>query len=498
LVETATDYAIFFTDVDGHIIDWNIGAERILGYNEEEIVGQPASVIFTPEDREHGTPQHELAIAKKEGRVEGERWYVRKGGKRFWGSGIVVPLCDTAGELIGFARVMRDRTERRQAQEALEKREQQLQAILDNTAISVYIKDSEGRYLFVSRGFEQSYGRSRSEILGRTDFDLSNSEFAARFRAHDLRILELSEPQIVEEDVKTHDGRSMTDLSSKFPLLDVNGRPYATCGISTDITDRKRAETEIVRLLAQEQAARAEAEAANRAKDQFLAVLSHELRTPLTTTRGWLSLIRSKRLDAELTEQGLEAIEHSTRMQARLVEDLIDISKIISGKLPIARASIDLTATVVQVVETVHPVADEKGIELHMQGDDEARLVSGDPMRLSQIFSNLLLNAVKFTPPGGRIELQLQTQGAQAQIKICDTGEGIKRDVLPFIFDRFRQGDSSMTRRHGGLGLGLTLVAHLVELHGGTVQVDSPGEDQGTTVTVQLPLADSDDSVPTK
>jgi PAS domain S-box-containing protein len=237
---------------------------------------------------------------------------------------------------------MRDRSERKQAQEALEEREQRLQAILDNTSISVYIKDTEGRYLFVSRGFERAYGRSGSEILGRTDYDLSSPEFAAHFRAHDLRILGLSQPIVVEEDVKTHDGVPLTYLSSKFPLLDASGRAYAVCGISTDITHRKQAEQEISRLYAQEQAARAEAEAANRAKDEFLAILSHELRTPLTTTSGWLSLLRSKRLDADATAQGLEAIERSTRVQARLVEDLIDASKIISGKLPITLAEVDL------------------------------------------------------------------------------------------------------------------------------------------------------------
>jgi PAS domain S-box-containing protein len=367
---------------------------------------------------------------------------------------------------------------------------------LDNTAISVYIKDKEGHYLFVSHGFERTYGRSRSEIIGRTDFDLCTPEFAARFRAHDQRILALTAPKVIEEDVQTHDGTPVTYLSSKFPLFDATGRAYAVCGISTDITERKRAEQEIAWLFAQEQAARAEAEAArmeaeaaNLAKDEFFAILSHELRTPLTTTRGWLSLIRSKRLDAEITEQGLEAIERSTRIQARLVEDLIDASKIIAGKLPMETVTVDLVDVVTQAVEAMHPRAAEKELELHTQLDIEAGRVLGDRVRLEQVFSNLLLNAIKFTPPGGRIQVHLEREDEHAQIQICDTGEGIHRDVLPFVFERFRQGDSSMTRRHGGLGLGLTVARHLVQLHGGTIQVDSPGEGQGTTVTVQLPLA---------
>jgi len=370
----------------------------------------------------------------------------------------------------------------------LSETELRLQAILDNTTVSVYMKDLEGRYLIVNRAFEQAYGRSRDEILGRTDGDLSSPAFAAAFRAHDSRILALSEPITLEEEVKTHDGRAVTYLSSKFPLRDATGRAYAVCGISTDITDHKHSEKEIERLLTQEQAARAEAEAANRAKDEFLAVLSHELRTPLTAIMGWVGLLSMGRLDAETTTQGLEAIERSTKVQLRLIEDLLDVSRIITGNLVIEPGPLELGSMIQGVVNAVRPAAEAKRIELSARLEPGVGAVSGDPQRLPQVIWNLLANAIKFTPRGGRVEIRLMRRGSHACIVVSDTGEGISPDFLPHVFDRFRQADSSSTRPHGGLGLGLAIVCHLVRLHGGSVRADSAGEGQGSTFTVELPL----------
>jgi signal transduction histidine kinase/ActR/RegA family two-component response regulator len=245
------------------------------------------------------------------------------------------------------------------------------------------------------------------------------------------------------------------------------------------------------RLLMREHMARAEAESANRMKDEFLATVSHELRTPLTTIIGWSQRIRRGRADEATVARGLEIIERSAKSQAQLVEDILDVSRVITGKLRLNIGPVDLAAAINAAIDSVQLAADSKGIRLAVTLDPSARQISGDSSRLQQVFWNLLSNAIKFTPSGGRVDVHLERAGAHVQIIVSDTGEGISSDFLPFIFDRFRQADGTSSRRHGGLGLGLAIVRHLVELHGGTVNADSPGEGCGTTFTIRLPLAAS-------
>jgi signal transduction histidine kinase/ActR/RegA family two-component response regulator len=242
-------------------------------------------------------------------------------------------------------------------------------------------------------------------------------------------------------------------------------------------------------LLAREQLARAEAESANRLKDEFLATASHELRTPLTAIIGWSHMLQENKPDEATLAHGLETIERNAKAQAQLVEDILDVSRVITGKLRLSVGSVDLASVINAAIDAVQLAADSRYIQLAVTLDPSARHTSGDAGRLQQVIWNLLSNAIKFTPTGGRIEVRLErATDRQAQISVTDTGEGIAPAFLPFIFDRFRQADSSSTRRHGGLGLGLALVRHLVELHGGTVRADSPGLGQGSTFTILLPL----------
>jgi CheY-like chemotaxis protein/two-component sensor histidine kinase len=234
--------------------------------------------------------------------------------------------------------------------------------------------------------------------------------------------------------------------------------------------------------------ARRDAEEANRAKDDFLATLSHELRTPLTAILGWSRMLGDNLLEGEDRVQALEAIERNAQLQARLVEDVLDVSRIITGKLKLEVRPTELAAVVEEAVESVLPAAQAKGIRLQRVLDSGASLVSGDPNRLQQVLWNLLSNAIKFTPRDGRVQVRLERVNSHIEIIVTDTGAGIEPSVLPHIFERFRQADSTSTRRHGGLGLGLAIVRHLVEMHGGTVEADSAGIDQGTTFTVKLPL----------
>jgi signal transduction histidine kinase/ActR/RegA family two-component response regulator len=235
--------------------------------------------------------------------------------------------------------------------------------------------------------------------------------------------------------------------------------------------------------------ARVDAETANRAKDEFLAVVSHELRTPLTPVLAWARMLRSGQLDPEATTRALDSIERNVKVQAQLIGDLLDVSRIISGKLRLDVQQVDVAPVVETAVESVRPTAEVKGVRLQMTIDPRAGLVSGDPDRLQQVVWNLLSNAIKFTPKEGQVQVQVSRVDSHIAITISDTGKGIGADFLPYVFDRFRQADSTITRSYGGLGLGLAIVRHLVELHGGHVHAESAGEGQGASFTVELPLA---------
>ena len=233
----------------------------------------------------------------------------------------------------------------------------------------------------------------------------------------------------------------------------------------------------------------AEAESANRLKDEFLATVSHELRTPLTAIMGWSHMLRSGSLDEAMFARALDTIERNAQAQAQLVEDILDVARVITGKLRLDIKAVDAASVINAAIDSVQLAADSKGITMEVTLDPSARRVSGDASRLQQVVWNLISNAIKFTPSGGQVSVRLERAGNDAQLSVSDTGQGISSDFLPYIFDRFRQADGTTTRRHGGLGLGLAIVRHLVELHGGTVHADSPGAGRGATFNIKLPLA---------
>lgn len=261
--------------------------------------------------------------------------------------------------------------------------------------------------------------------------------------------------------------------------------------LQAEVAERKEAEEQLRAALIREQMARIEAENANRLKDEFLATTSHELRTPLNAIIGWTHMLREGGLDAGTAARAIETIERNAKSQAQLVEDILDVSRVITGKLRLNIELVDAAAVINAAIDSVQLAADSKGIQLEVTLDPSARRVSGDSSRLQQVVWNLLSNAIKFTPNGGRVEIRLERAGADVQIRVSDTGCGFSSDFVPFIFDRFRQADGSSTRRYGGLGLGLAIVRHLVELHGGTVHAESLGEGCGATFTIRLPLAPS-------
>jgi PAS domain S-box-containing protein len=298
------------------------------------------------------------------------------------------------------------------------------------------------------------------------------------------------------------DGRRL-DLSMTIsPIMDASGHVIGASKVARDISERKKAEEALkkameeaevanrarLQLLDSEREARSQAERASRLKDEFLATLSHELRTPLNAVLGWANILRHGNLQGEELKQGLDIIERNARVQAQIIEDLLDMSRIISGKVRLDVQWIELSAVLNESIETLRSTAQAKGVFLQAWLDPFARPIYGDPNRLQQVFWNLLNNAIKFTPKDGKVEVVLKHASTEVQVSVIDTGEGIAPEFLPYIFDRFQQGDSSTTRRHGGLGLGLAIVKQLIELHGGNVRVQSDGLGKGAAFSVRLPL----------
>jgi len=404
------------------------------------------------------------------------------------------PIYGHGGEKLGAVVVMRDFTERKQAQEALKRESSLLHALMNNIPDAIYFKDTEGRFTRVNSHAPYRGNKSPEEVVGKTDFDFFIEEHARAAYEDEQRIVRTGVPLLDKEEKETYPDGSITWLSTtKVPVFDEAGRVTGIVGISRDITERKRAEESRIEL-AREQAARAEAEQANRLKDEFLATLSHELRTPLTAILGWAKMLADGFIAETGKAEAFAAIYRNARAQAQLIDDLLDVSRIITGKLRIEVRPIDLASVVEAAVSVVRPAASAKGIQLQAVYDPWTGAVSGDPDRLQQVVWNLLSNAVKFTPSEGRVQVQLSRTDSQAHITVSDTGAGIAPEFLPHVFDRFRQADMGTTRRHGGLGLGLAIARHLVELHGGTVEAESAGVGQGTTVSVRLPLLTAGDA----
>ncbi|MFL6333549.1 MAG: ATP-binding protein [Pyrinomonadaceae bacterium] len=280
--------------------------------------------------------------------------------------------------------------------------------------------------------------------------------------------------------------RVITILSAVRSALRARRRQYE---VRAHLAAEQLAQEERARLLEEAVAARAEAEAVNRAKDVFLATLSHELRTPLTAILGWARLLRGAGMDAGAARHGLDVIERNAEAQHQLIRDLLDVSRIISGKLQLKTRQIELTPIIEAALDSVRQAADAKTIRLGAEYDDETDFVTGDPDRLQQVIWNLLSNAIKFTPKGGAVGVRVERYGSDVRVRVSDTGQGISPEFLPHVFERFRQQDGSTTREHGGLGLGLAIVRHLVEQHGGHVSAESAGEQRGSTFTINLPIA---------
>jgi PAS domain S-box-containing protein len=371
-----------------------------------------------------------------------------------------------------------------------------LAAIIESADDAIISKTLDGIITSWNKGAERIFGYTADEVIGKPVSILIPSDHPDE-EPNILARLRRGEKIDHYETVRVRKDGALINISlSVSPIRDATGRFVGASKIARDITDRQRAERERELLLEREQQARQEAEEArrqaeeaSRLKDEFLATVSHELRTPLTAILGWAHMLRTRQSQGEDAAKALETIERNARAQAQLIDDLLDVARSISGKLRLDVRAVDPNSFIEAAIEAVRPAAEAKSVQLQKIMDTGVVAISGDPVRLQQVVWNLLANAIKFTPKGGRVQIILARVNSHIEITVSDNGAGIAPEFISHVFDRFRQADQRTSRAHGGLGLGLSIVRHLVELHGGTVRAESPGVGQGSTFTLLLPVA---------
>jgi two-component system CheB/CheR fusion protein len=405
----------------------------------------------------------------------------------YWYTLRIRPYRTSENQIDGVVLVLLDIDALKRSATILEEARNYAEAIVETVQVPLIVLEPDFRVNTANRAFYETFQVSPPETAQTFLFDLGNGQWNIPGLRSLLEDVLTNNTSLRNFEV-AHDFEQIGQkimLLNAWKIIQTAETPRILLAIE-DITRRKQFEAERLRLLGQEQAARQEAEVANRAKDEFLSNLSHELRNPLNIMLGWSQLLRSGRLNAEDMERALASIERSAKAQSQLIEDMLDLSRITSGKLRLNTRPLDLVSVVNLAIDAVQLVAEAKSIQIVSQFS--AVTIVGDRDRLQQVMWNLISNAIKFTPAGGRIDITVSPKQDAAEIQVSDTGQGISAELLPYVFDRFRQGDSSTTKARQGLGLGLAIVRHIVELHGGTVRADSPGVGKGTTMTVRLPL----------
>lgn len=488
-----TSEALFFTlsadllyilGTDDYFKRVNPAFEKLLGRTAEELLTQPFAEFIHPDDRAATLNAIEKAKTGALIPLLENRFACTDGSYR-WLDWSIHPVL-SEGVLYG---VGRDITERKQIESELKLNRDRLDLAIKASELGTfYWKLPLDRIVWNDKCKEHFWLPPEAEV----NFELFCSILHPDDRERTKEAVEACvygrKAYDIEYRTVAPDGRIRWVRARGNCFYDQANNPMRFDGITIDITEQKQAESEREKLLESERTARSEAERASRLKDEFLLTLSHELRTPLNAILGWSQLLRQGRLDAQKMAQGLDTIERNVRVQSQLIDDLLDMSRIISGKLRLNVQRVELGSVIEAAVETVRLSAEAKKIRLQQVIDPVAGIVSGDPARLQQIVWNLLSNAIKFTPKGGRVQVVLERVNSHIELSVIDTGIGIKPEFLPHVFDRFRQADASTTRNHGGLGLGLSIVRSLAELHGGSVRVKSAGEGKGATFIVSLPL----------
>lgn len=490
LVTLATNDAIWDWNLKTNEVWWNKAVQTMFDYKEEEV--EPNSKWWYerihPEDRERVVSGiHEVIDNGGENWSDEYRYLCSDGTFKYvFDRGFAIHKDGKPRRMLG---AMQDVTARKEAETDLKKSQERLQLVLDSSVLGLWYCDLPFDVLTWSDRTKNHFWLSPDATITIDDFyriihpeDRENTR-----QAIDKSIQERTDYDVVYRTVDGETGRIKWIRALGRGFYDENDNPYRFDGITIDISDEKLIQTEREQLLWSEKNARAEAENANRLKDEFLATLSHELRTPLSSILGWSRMLKEMNLPEAQKAKAIETIERNAKSQAQLIEDILDVSRIVSGKLRLNVQPIEVSPIIELALESVRPAAEAKGIRLQ-KILDSGGMISGDSDRLQQIIWNLLSNAIKFTRKGGKVAIRSERIESHVEITVTDNGQGIEAEALPFIFERFRQSDSSTTRVHGGLGLGLAIVRHLVELHGGTVQAHSEGRDCGAVFTLKFPI----------
>jgi PAS domain S-box-containing protein len=477
LVEAVVDYGIFLLDPEGHIISWNSGAEKLKGYRREDILGKHFSIFYPPEAIASAWPQEELRLARERGRFEDEGWRLRKDGSRFWANVILTALYGPMGEVTGFAKITRDLTERRRHEEDLRLSEERFRLLVGSVRdYAIFMLDPEGIVRSWNTGAQAIKGYEAGEIIGRhfSSFYTPQDRQAGKPEAE--LVAARRDGRVEDEGWRVRkDGTVFWANVVVTAVYDANRQLVGFAKVTRDMSERRRLQ---------------ELESSSRRMNEFLAMLAHELRNPLAPIRNAVTIMQLETLTSPVLRNCRDVIDRQLAHVTRLVDDLLDVGRLNTGKIKLRKELLRLNEVVSRSTEAVRPLMSARGHQLEMRIPEEAMYVHGDSTRLVQVLQNLLVNAAKYTPDGGRIRLELATEENFVKISVSDNGRGIAAENLERIFHLFMQAEAGTSSpSDSGLGIGLTLARSLVEMHGGTIDAYSPGLRQGSTFIVRLPAA---------
>ena len=487
----ATEAADMFSwefDIQNKAVLFSENFEKMSGFalNSSSISFDEAiSKFIHPDDAEQLKRSVENSI-KEDNFFQSETRSLNTKGETVWLESYGNVIRSGSNVPVKIVGVTQNITERKRAEEQIKESEQNLRTLANSIPQLAWMAQPDGHIFWCNQRWYDYTGITPQQMEGWGWKSVQDAEILPKVIERWKHSVETGEPFEMEFRLRGADGTFRWFLTQVNPLRDSQGKIIRWFGTNTDIDDAKQIELEREAIFKREKTARHEAEEANRAKDEFLSVLSHELRTPLNSMLGWVKMLNAGMLDDEKKQHAYTVIERNIRQQNDLIEDLLDVSRIISGKMNIETEEVDFASIVATAIENIRPIADGKNIKIEFQTDDEQKII-GDETRLNQIVSNLLSNAVKFTPENGKVSVRLSRTNGKIKFEVSDTGIGIAPQFLPHIFDRFRQADSTTRRAQSGLGLGLTIVRHLTELHGGKINASSSGEGRGSTFTIELP-----------